>query len=577
MSRRAATDPTDRSSLPWLALGLTVVLLTGLMVVGVRDWSYRPAGALATYVPADGARTSDGVDGGRVWENATAAGDPGLGLVPGALARQLRELQQEGPGPLQLWWRSTMISGPDADSSRLLVLRGNALWLQTDYDQRTSRAYAPALPLHPAAASVGDRWTQTGQVVDGAGSRRPYELTGRLLATTDSAYAGSDCLSVELTVAVEADPAVSRRYVLCRGVGLVDMLDAGQTRSSIPGYHRPAVAPAAGARPATPPATWTASRFATTQPLSARDVAETAGDRLIGSAGGETDLLGWRRNVSATGQRWDVGWVRRPGGRILTIAASGRTVLVTTDRRIVVAYDESGRWLWTQPLTGLSRAGIVSVSADRFAVALLDGTVQLRRNVDGAVVASDQLPGAVLARLVASPTGDLHYVADDAGTLRAYDTTGARRWEQSIIGGRVVLHATADGVLVRTGAEVAHLVAGAPQWQVTIGSGVLDVLDDRVLVARNDGLEALDLNTGRLVWRHGAAVDLGATRVPLTVAGHVAVLAEKGRLVAIDRDGVEVAALAATDTLGVDLVAVGAGVTAWSGTRGDVTFWGSGG
>lgn len=578
-------DPVERSSLPWISLGLTLVLLLGMTVIAIRDWSYRPRGAVSALVPVDGHRVAvqpSGPDPGRVWENATAVGNPGLGLVAGPLIRQIRELGQAGPGPFQLWWRSTLVTGPDAALTRLLVVRNDALRLQLVDTDDGSTVYAPGLPLLPAAATDEEEWEQTGEAVDGEGQRQPYTVSGRLVATDDPAYADRECRSVRLTLTLGSQRPGTERYVLCPGSGLVDVLPADAVRPSGGDYRPPdvPVAPTPGA--ASDPRTWTASTALTTTAISARDMAVTAGDRLVGSVHAESDLIGWRRTAAedGDGEGWTQAWLRRPGGRLLTVRTSGRTVLVTTDQRAVVAYDETGRWLWSQSTSEISRAGVTPLTGGRFVVALLDGGVQLRRASDGALVSEDRLPGGILAPAAAAPTGGF-YVADDSGTLRAYGPDGATQWQQRIPLGRVTLQATAEGVAVRTAGRLGHLVAGGWTWRLSTDVGPAVLAGDLLVAGTTSELLGIRVADGGIAWRRpDLSPGYVATVNPIAVLGDGVVVVDGARLLVVDRTGADVAehALPSTAGLQVDVTPADGsrGITAWSSIRADVTVWGPG-
>jgi outer membrane protein assembly factor BamB len=139
---------------------------------------------------------------------------------------------------------------------------------------------------------------------------------------------------------------------------------------------------------------------------------------------------------------------------VLSLAAFGSVVLVTTSERRLVAYSDAGLRLWDATLREIGPAAPVQVSDDDAVLADLSGRVRRFGIADGAVrwqvdVSSDvNRSPAVGAGLVV--------VADRGGTVTALDAgTGTPRWDRPFAATAVAV--VGDRVLVAEDQNVAGL------------------------------------------------------------------------------------------------------------------------
>jgi len=102
---------------------------------------------------------------------------------------------------------------------------------------------------------------------------------------------------------------------------------------------------------------------------------------------------------------------------------------------------------------------------------------------------------------------------------------------QPMVHAGVVYAVSNEGTL-----HAINITTGAERWSVALGTdstGSPLLLEDRVLVATNDGLRAISMADGSEVWRTTATAPLKGS--PVLTGGHVVVAAEDGSVSAVDQ------------------------------------------
>ncbi|HEX6447232.1 MAG TPA: PQQ-binding-like beta-propeller repeat protein [Streptosporangiales bacterium] len=483
----------------WPAFVLVLALLAwfgGFTAVGLSG-DRLPRTAASRFVPPDGYRRMAvfGQDGERsqaMVEDARLQGtqlrwaiSPSLykALVPppGVRGNAVADVR---------WWREG-IGGPGAEPRyRVLSVTGDGVRLHGQDWGQLGLTLDPAPLWLPAAVHPGQEWTGSGIA---AGAGLPGLLDYRMTATAARSADGAGCLRVTYTTELtrkRAGTAPATRWTerdqWCEGKGVVasngSLGDAAYSVSTKDG--RPPVPAPDNARGRTPDTSDLAGwRLGALKAEEGDDtfgsgamhalpeqapVVTTLGCIVFGSAI-TTDLVGLLPLKSGT--YW-LHWWARPGGRILSLAAFGRTVVVTTSDRMMMAYAPGGRLLWSVRLDDVALAPPVRVSADRLAVATVRGDVSVRSAVDGHLVWSHRIPHGVGRPLATD--GSVVAAVDDQRGLHVLDArTGRERWSAGV---------------------------GLTGGQVAVGAGRTVVVSSQV--------DAYDNRTGRLVWhRTGAYAD----------------------------------------------------------------------
>lgn len=556
-----------------VALAVLVALVTASVVVSVTDWRWHPRQAYARYLPPDGGRVADGVDGGRVTENALIPPPWALESMPATVAGLAADAEVSFSGlPFQQWWRSTT-TGPDGQfESRVFNATAAGLRLSLRYTGDRAALYRPALPVLPDEPVVGTSWTEEGTVHTASGAAAGYRFSGAVSRPTDPAYADQDCLAVRTELTTEGAGDVER-LILCAGQGLVDVLPDGAERSVRPPYPTPPADGAPGPPRRWSPERWTLSDLTPeTTPWGDRRDAErqlsrlppvlTTGGWSVVPAGQGFDIVGAVRGPDAG---LSVVWRARPGGRVTHVRPAGRVVLVTTDRRELLAYAEDGRWLWRHQLPAISLVAPVVVDPDRFAVVLKDGRLELRETATGAVRWTARTNGLVVSPLAADPASGTAYALDESGRLIAFGPEGLR-WSADLDVDRARLAVGGGGVVVRGRDQASLVVDGQVRWTITVaGEGEVGVAGSVVVTSGDGSLTGLDLTSGTRRWTRAGDGRLGTD-------GHLVVLAGSRSVLALRPDGTVVAEAAYPPGL---VPSLGATRSA-SGESGVVLWWGPG-
>ncbi len=497
--------------LPGLVVALCCVLVAGGMYVADRP-SYRPDSRDSVFAAADGsawyaARQSSGIfadgrdrsDKRLSVESARYDGLVAVQSLSGALAT--RALRPFGVAALEhlRFWRlvstpaSAGVLATNAQQTELFRIDGGIERVADD-GVRRAHVFTPALVELPADAAPGSRWRSSGSAGDGVDYQADLSAT---------AGAGG-CLQVQGSVQYRRGGASSTRsrYRLsrtwCPGRGLVSESttgDDGSQTTSIDGSAEVLNA-AAGTRtaPSSPaaelsdstrewndPAGWTNRPVGVVSsspgfgPAPMVDFAAFAApavtrtDMLLRATIPGDDLVGIRPPANSTSTGDWVSDVRmHPGGQILTLAAFGDLVLVSTTARRLVGYSSTGFRLWQRDLSDLIRDPPVRVDTDHVAAVTTTGFVMeldLRtgRSVWSAAVGADVEVQVAADRSVVA-------VADRSGGLTCFDAaTGRRRWSRSagsverlLIDGDLVLAGGSDQV------DAYGAAVGELRWRIVV-------------------------------------------------------------------------------------------------------------
>ena len=464
-----APAPTG-SARPWW-VPLVVLLCLGL-VVGTGTWLARratePRTPALAYVPADGHAlwqrldtTRESVTETRTQVTESARFDGINGLISGdsfLVSRVLRQDYDGNPSDARLWRTSTTFVdevGVPSQTTRYHRVRGSVELAGEKAPDGTVIAYEPALVELPADVGPGSSWTGTGA----AGDTEDY--TSALRATAGE----QGCLEVsgELDLRPKGSAQRGRRVVLertwCPGQGLVRSSESGGSTHVV---AAPTTAPAPGTLVTTSPAvSWTDPRAWTPRTWdtvtvdaagetramygSAQTVVTpvlTASGLVVRALHPPDDLVA---TTPKTGDAWTPVWSGHPGGTILSVAAFGSVVLVTTSERRLVAYSDAGLRLWETTLAEIGPTAPVQVSNGDAVLVDLSGRVLRFGIADGAV----RWQRAVSADVNRAPAvgAGLVVVANRGGTVTALDaTTGTSRWDRpfaatgvAVVGDRVLV------------------------------------------------------------------------------------------------------------------------------------------
>ena len=551
--------PVGRTRAWWVPL---VVLLCLGLAVGTGSWVARRAAEVRTaalaYVPADGDALWQQVDETReaitrtttqVTESARFSGVDGL--ISGDSFLVTRVLHQDydaDPAGSRLW-RTTSTSvdgvGVPSQTTRYHRVRGSVELAGERAADGTITAYEPALVELPADVGPGSTW-------DGAGSAGD----GEDYASSFRAEAGQDgCLDVsgQLVLTPRSTPQAHRQTTLtrtwCPGRGVVR---ASESSGAVRTVASAVPVPDAGPRStASEPVGWTAPQAwnprtwgtVTVDPASDETRAMygsaalevhpvvTSSGLVVRALRAPDDLVA---TTPKTADAWTPAWSVHPGGTVLSLAAFGSVVLVTTSERRLVAYSDAGLRLWQTTLPEIAPNAPVRVSDDDAVVVDLAGRVLRLGIADGAVRWRRDVPGDV-NRTPATGAG-LVVVADRRGTVTALDAaSGARSWERSFEA--VAVAVVGDRVLVGEDQDLLGLdpVDGTTRF-LTHHDGTLTALTGfagRAVAASKEGTLLLDPD-GTVVARLPAylAVDPTASHLAGWSSDRLDVVRPDGRVAA---------------------------------------------
>ncbi len=508
-----------------MAISLCVVLVAAMMFLGdaLRQPGIWPALA---YLPGDGESwgetqsiDDDGQESSRalVTESARLRGTDGAVAIDGPLQEQvIGAVGGFAEARSTEFWRTTStalddegrVDAGEPQQVRLFTVDAD-IALLAELDPTLQVLYTPAVTLVPDDAEPGSSWEQRGRTDSGA----------RYTSSLSLASAGTsndDCLVTSGTIEIPLDDYRTRirsvRYTWCPGQGIVESTEEtqGVVRTTAREDHD--VVPVAvppHIKTWSDPGSWRQSGsglFST--------YAGEAGNRLAGSRSSIPALSTSRRTLvqvlgnhdvaafEATDGSYHTRWRARPGGQILTISApelseAGALILLGTNRRNVMAYDDRGGRLWEVTLGEVVMNQIVAVD---------DSTV-----------------------LALTAAGDVHALDARTGTERWRVSLGDAVEADPVVAGEAVLVASRNGDV-----RALDATTGEQLWRTTLPSArALGTTTEVALVAGYRNLTALDLRTGQPLW--GRAVQ----RVSTVVSGEdVAVISASDGVIAVDSSGV---------------------------------------
>lgn len=479
--------------LPLLVVSLVTALVAGGLFAAERVGASTGASAATAYLPVDGQADffvrSTGIGDQSttstlVTESALQTG----GLVIGGLDWTLGVAVLGVVGGTDhldrmRFWRTTTTEIGNLGNSQqhIRVYRVDGpVELLAESDAGGADVYRPGLVELPADVAAGDSWSGQGTV-----GARQYQSSFR----ADPAEPG--CLRVSGTIVESAagQPGSTREVhkTWCQGRGVtVEDRVRGDVRTQIASTPRPAVDPTLRTVTDEPtwsdPTSWRRRDFdlmSADASLGSGPMAGTpsqvppvltASSLLIRPTSGD-DLVA---TTPKTVDRWTSLWRMHPGGTILTAAAFGDVVVVTTSRREVVAYSDAGVRLWTVAADDVPFRAPVRVDAGRIAVADAAGGVRVIELLTGREVWRQRVRGQPSAAPVGDPRAVV--VFDARGTTTAFAAdTGERIWTKDLNGERGAVLGTT--LVVRNAAtlEALDLQTGRHRWLLP-QTGTLDAL-----------------------------------------------------------------------------------------------------
>lgn len=349
--------------------------------------------------------------------------------------------------------------------------------------------FEPEIVDLPAEPSDGGAWTSEGTARLASSSRTlPY----RYESTSHRADGG--CWRVETTGGLGTQ-RVRTEETWCPGRGVV--------ASSSDGVADTELAAPPGVDVSTREAGWPADQAWAEQryrsiawPLESQLRPVQTSDAVV-AVGMAHDLM-W---LVRSGERFAPARWAIPGGRVTALTALGDAVVVATDRRAVLAYDNHARLLWRVDLPDAVRAAPTRLDDGTVVVAGLDGRVTALRLATGERVWTARVPGAVQLPVVVA--GGHALVADADGHVTALDpATGRQRWQadaespDALAAGQAVYVGSSDLVL---GLDPD---SGDELWTNDLGATVraLASTPAGVVAATAEGLVGLD-GDGARSWR----------------------------------------------------------------------------
>lgn len=509
--------PTDLRPrwLPWLAVILVTALVAGSLYLAERIGSTPAQTSALSYLPDDGGvayQQRETVIGGTstrqplVTESARLTGAAMLSGLDFALGSRVLGVVGTDRLDRMRFWRTTTTSIGSLDTSQQLVraYRADAaVELVAESGPAGADIFSPALVELPADVRPGLAWTSEGTL--GAGRYRSEHQ-----AENDA----DDCLRVRgtltrLTATGQPGAIEQTETTWCRAAGPVrTRTTRGRATTTVRPASPPRVDPEL--RTVTEPWIWN-------DPVGwlRRDYDLMSDDLNLGSgamAGSPSQLApvltasGLMFRVSSgddvvgftpkTPDRWTSLWRMHPGGTVLSAAAFGDVLVVTTSRRQVVGYSDAGVRLWSFDLSEVAFRSPVRIGDRQVALADSGGTVMSVELLTGERRWSHDLGADVSAPLIGDPRSLVAF--DAGGTTTALDPS-----------------------------------TGTPRWSVELEGEVGAVLGRTLVVRSAATLEGLDLTTGRRRWLRADVGTLDAVQE----FGDVLVVSTQLRTVVLSEDG----------------------------------------
>lgn len=548
-----AETPPVPATAPRAGRVAAAILVPGVILAGSAGFAASdliPAttspGIAANYLPADGAaRLTTGDAGVSVEESARAVGGAVLADIPPVAATAHYDRFADTLAATDFWRvTSTRVDAAEPQRMSVYAVTPSGIELLAATGTAVGFSYDPGLVVLPADVTSGAEWTQSGAALpDGAAE---YAAHGRVLAVE------GDCARVQIDISysIEGDTALdgTTETRWCLGQGIVDSRTAGSgesgeiavaaTSSSLPSGSTAALLPqppvdSSRSRSWVNAHDWAITRltFRTVDPFygdtdpggvtEAQGVVTTSGTLALSAAEEVSGYL-------ISGDTATRDWIAHPGGRILGVSAIGDVILVSTSRREVVAYSNTGVRLWSAQFPDLPLAAPTATGTGGVVLTTLDGTVSVRDLLSGEETWSTRLATEIESASVV--TGDVVVVPSRTGRIDALNlVTGDPVWSASA-GSAALLAATGDVVVALT--EQAQVigfdaVSGEERWvagmfgvpvAVAGWGGVAITMSDEVTVAWDAATGAqlwVDLRTVGLAVGDGHALVTGTEDVAM--------------------------------------------------------------
>jgi len=232
-----------------------------------------------------------------------------------------------------------------------------------------------------------------------------------------------------------------------------------------------------------------------------------------------------------------VVWAARPGGALTASATLRGISMVATTQRLIVAYNNEGRWLWQTTLPDVSSVPPV-LFGDRVVVAALDGSVTALDPATGAPAWTTNLGAEIRIKPISS--GERLLVADQAGVLTCLDGDGNTVWaKEAGVPESLAVSGGAEPVIVygESGSAVLKaysLADGHQVWRSRVFKTPTDLiaLNSVVVMRDNSAVLGIDWQTGSVLWRWTSQVTAagigGGDRVLLLTETELVLLAGDG-------------------------------------------------
>ena len=548
----------------WRNAAPAVVVVASVIASGGGiAWATRlppsPTTATTAFIPRDGEVTVESVESSSgqavvVAEHARMRGAEGIVALPGSFgeAAITASLTLDIPHESLALWRSTSRRVLDGELgsqvSAVYADTPDGIVLLSSVGGSFAQQYDPPLLVFPADHTVGHTWTGTGNALPQGIAT--YAIEGEITGVEDDCVRQTVRLSLVDSEGTSLTDAESEE-TWCEGDGasestvifeLEDRTETVRTVSTpdadlpIPSATELDAAQARWADVAT--WNWTPTSTIMVDTLfgdldvggtTAAPPTVTASGRLVVAYESGDDVVAY--DTTDTGL--SVAWRGHPGGSILSVAAIGDVVVVTTTERQTIAYDTTGIRLWTASTDDLV---LVPAVADGAGHAVTVG-------LDGRVIAIDALTGDVDwttelvtdADVPAAAADGTVVAADRNGTVLAVDARdGGHLWESS--GDQVVDIASGpDGTVVsvddRSVVTARRLDDGSEVW-----SAAVDGVDPRIVSL--DALTVVVTNRSTTAFDADGTVSWSAEGGDLAVgAGEVVLVGDAAVLTAIDASG----------------------------------------
>ncbi|MBX3068044.1 MAG: PQQ-binding-like beta-propeller repeat protein [Cryobacterium sp.] len=496
-------------------------------------------GAATQYVPKDGLAQNIVDNTGAIYvvESARTNGVADILALPDKAAANLfGSLGESRIRSAQIWRQTSTPIKPGQQTTDLHELDSKGLSILATYGGTISFVYNPPLVELPANVAAGASWSNKGDALPN--SILTYTSQSKALEPSNSKLIEvSGLTKAQLRECIQVDSSskyfdkeitplieIEQSDLWCKGKGKVAIVGTINgtkiTQGPLADASKAVSSSDVAAVPINwqDPQTWAESKaaigytdpFYREQSLSlgmAVNPIRTSGGLVVVSSLSGDNLVALKLSQG----KLERSWFAHPGGSILTISTIGDTILATTSERELVAYNQNGIRIWSKPESEL----VTSTPATRtgsdgatFAVASLDGTVQLIEAQTGRVIWQRKIPADVSSPPIESK--EILVVSDRSGKVWAFSLKdGTERWTNQT---NLVLLGTAlnDSVYLAEDQGLLRAFAikdGKREWSRQFKGNVRTVLavNENIVVVTDEELIAVDANTGQVKWRNPGA------------------------------------------------------------------------